>query len=615
MGKKKYRKKAKSKLIGNFAAIFLFFLVCIGIFAMYLLHDLPDVHKIVAREFKPQILIYDQNNVLLARYGESHVKYLSFSQIPSNIINAVISAEDKRFFQHSGVDVLGVIRAYITNIRSMKVVQGGSTITQQLAKIIWLSSEKTLKRKFQELIIAFQLESNFSKEQIIALYLNRVYLGRGNYGIEAASQHYFGKSVSDLGDFEAAFLAALLKAPSKYSAEANFKAALDRAKYVLSNMYKNGYITEADYKRITPPTIVQRGVARGAMNNPYFTDYVINELSSILEVIDCDISVYTTLDISLQERLENKVSDYMKVADEKYNAKQVAAISMQPDGAIKAMVGGYSYTKSQFNRAVLAKRQPGSAFKFFVYLSALENGIDINDVMKDEPISFPQGPSLPKWEPRNYDRKYYGDMTICESFAHSINTITVKLLHIIGIDNVIELASRLGVKSDVPKLLSIALGTSQISLLELTQSYAHIANSGYQTNAYSVLKVVNSENQVLYDYIPSDLNRVISEDVVSDMKVMLKAVVEEGKGKGAKIKGVDIYGKTGTTQDHRDAWFIGFTDELVTGIWMGNDDYTVTKSLTGGKLPATIFKEYHTAHFTKTEHDDSRMGNIFNFFR
>lgn len=595
---KKNVKKRKSgkglgrKVLFNILSIVLFKLILIGILFGYLLSDMPDIEEIAKSVVRPQITIYDAKEVVLAKYGDSKGKSLIYSQIPTCMVNAVIAAEDRRFFSHFGIDIFGIIRAYIANLRAGRVVQGGSTITQQLAKIIWLTPERTIKRKLQEILIAIQLERRFSKEQIMTLYLNRVYLGRGNYGIDAAAAHYFGKSASELNAFESAIIAALLRAPSKYSASQGMGAAISRARYILDKMHESGYITAQEYKSAKPPTIIQHGAHRGALKEPYFADYVLQQLQSLVEGIDGDISVYTTLDLKAQSKLEHAVASHIKEMNAR-GATEVAGLSVEHNGAIKAMVGGSSYIKSQFNRAVQAERQPGSAFKFFVYLAGFEYGLEAQDIFVDEQISLPQGPGLPLWSPRNYDRKYRGAMTLQEAFNSSINTVTVKISQEVGIESVIEIASRLGVQSAIPKLNSIALGTSQMTLYELVQAYAHVANAGYSTRLFGITKIKNRFGEILYEHPSLSDDKVLDSAVVTKMKALLFSVVSNGSGKKASVPGMNVYGKTGTSQDFRDAWFIGFTDELVTGIWIGNDDNSPTKDMLGGVVPALIFKEYN----------------------
>ena len=624
---KAFKKKKKSakinykKLFVALISVAIFTIIVLFMFMAYLLKDLPDIEEMAIKDVRPQVTIYDSNNVILAKYGDFRGETLSYSHIPINMINAVIASEDRRFFDHNGIDIIGIARAHWVNLRAGRVIQGGSTITQQLAKIIYLSPERKFKRKFQEIIIAFELERKFNKEQLLTLYLNRVYLGKGNYGIDAAAKYYFGKHGSDLNLFESAILAGMLKAPSRYSPANNPHLAISRARQVLQLMENEKYVKPGVVNHLKPPAILERGIGRGALKNPYFADYVLGEVPDFIDVSLQDINIYTTLNIKAQSSLEESIAHFAKVGQTQYNASQAAGIAIQTDGAIKAMVGGLSYAESQFNRATSAKRQPGSAFKFFIYLAALQNGINLWDIYTDEPISLPQGKSLPLWKPRNFDRYYRGEMSVEDAFSYSINTVAVKLSEQIGISNVIALAKQLGVTSHIPRLSSIALGTSELTLLELTQSYGHIASDGASLKPYSITKITDANGDIIYEHTLVQPKQIIDSQSVSKMKHLLVSVVENGNGKNARLGDVKVYGKTGTSQDFRDAWFIGFTDDgqgkLVTGIWMGNDDNRPTKSLVGGNLPSKIFQRFnrlvgHIPHVKLTE--DSlpwKESNIF----
>jgi penicillin-binding protein 1A len=559
---------------------------------VYYAHDLPDISIMAQHDRKPQITIYGADEVILAKYGDLRGDTLTYSQIPTNLIQAIITAEDRRFFNHIGIDVLGILRAYSANLLAGKVVQGGSTITQQLAKIIYLSPERTFKRKIQEMLIAFQLERNFSKEQIIAMYVNRVYMGRGSYGMDAAAEYYFGKSIEDITPFECAILASMLKAPTKYAAANNRKLVIDRARYILQEMAEQGYITTDEMRKATPPKFIERGAARGVLKNPYFSDFVLSQVQELVDNPNQDLKVYTTLDVNAQATLEHAAEKVMAENAQKHHASQVAAIAMEPSGAIKAMIGGRSYDGSQYNRAVMAKRQPGSAFKIFVYLAALEDGFTPHDTFEDKPISYSQGKGLPLWTPKNFKNEFRGEMTLSEAFTNSINTVTVQLSEKVGRAKVIHLAKRLGVESSLPNLPSIALGAADLTLLEMTQALAHIANDGIKVRAFAILQIRNANNEVIYEHPGLPTETVIDDSDVATIQNMMRDVVDHGTGRAAKLPGKISYGKTGTTQDHRDAWFIGASDKLVAGIWVGNDDNTPMKGVVGGSLPASIWKGF-----------------------
>ncbi len=603
------RKLNIKRLLVGLLSIIVFCAIIGFLLLAYLLKDMPDIQEIAVRDVRPQITIFDSNGVVLAKYGDFRGETLTYSNIPISMVQAVIAAEDRRFFDHMGIDIIGILRAYFVNMRAGRVVQGGSTITQQLAKIIYLSPERTFKRKLQEIIIAFELERKFSKEQILALYLNRVYLGKGNYGIDAAAKYYFGRSGQDLNEFESAIIAGLLKAPSRYSPSNNPVLSIARGRQVLHQMHDEGFLKDEQFKYQIPPKIVERGVGRGALKNPYFADYVLSEIADLIENTNQDLNVYTTLNLRAQETLEKVVIAHAEQAKTKYNADQIAGLVMEPTGAIKAMLGGVSYQNSQFNRAVMAKRQPGSAFKFYIYLAALENMIDPMDIYIDEPIYIKQGRGLPIWSPRNIDRQYHGEMTMQDAFKRSINTISVKISEKIGVSKVSEMALRLGVMSDIPNFSSIALGTAEMSLLEITQSFAHVANLGRRVRAFGIMKISDGEGSILYEHQRAIPEMVIEPEVNSKMLDLLNLVVTSGSGKRASVNGKITYGKTGTTQEHHDAWFIGFTDDLVTGIWMGNDDSSPTKALGGAGLPSIIFREFNEnvgeIEKTKLTHDST----------
>lgn len=602
---KKQPKRLKiswGKLFVSLFSLGLLLAIILGVVLAYYTKDLPSVEEIARKDVKPSITIYDSKGLILAKYGDHVGDTLTYSQIPQSMVHAVIATEDHRFFNHFGVDLWGIIRANIVNLRSGRLVQGGSTITQQLAKILYLSPEKTLKRKIQEFLIALQLEQKFSKEQIIALYLNKVYLGKGNYGIDAAARYYFGKTAEELDTFESAILAGMLKAPSRYTPSSNPELSIARARQVLQQMHEMGYIDDQTLNHIKPPHIVERGIGRGALHNPYFADFILSEVHDRIESVSHDINIYTTLDLHAQEVLEASASQYYNQMHEKYGVHQIAALLMEPSGAIKAMVGGTSYKESQFNRAVLAKRQPGSSFKFFVYLTAIEHGLKANDTFVDKPISLSQGRGLPKWEPRNFSREYNGEMSIEEAFARSINTIAVQVSESVGRENVIKMAHRLGIESTLHNLPSIALGASETSLLEMTRAFAHIPNKGFSVKSYAILKITDQNGGILYEYAEPFAEKVLSDDTVDGMKGLLQAVVDRGNGKNARLSSTQSYGKTGTSQDHRDSWFIGFTNDLVLGIWTGNDDSSPTNRSVGGVLPAKIFHDFfeHVGTVEKT---------------
>lgn len=615
-GKKKLKKSGKksswsflkSKIIkwifilGFTAAL----IVSSGIYIIS--QDLPNIGRILEENKAPIVTIKDMNGTVLAKYGDIHGASLTYKQIPKHLIEAVLSTEDRRFFSHMGIDPIGLLRAAYFNYRAGRVVQGGSTLTQQLAKISLLTSERTMYRKIQEALLSIEIEKKFSKQQIISMYLNRVYLGRGNYGVDAASKFYFGKNVQDLNLYEAAILAGMLKSPNKLSPANDKEASMKRAKQVLYNMESAGYISVSDIQNISPPRIIERGEARGALHNPYFADYIMEILPDKVGPIERNLTVYTTLDLKLQNNLESALKKALSENGKSRDISQAAAVTIDSLGAIKAWVGGVSYRHSQFDRVYKAKRQPGSAFKLFVYLAALENGVKLTDHFVDHPIS------IGKWRPRNFSRDYQGDMTVKEAFAKSINTIAVQLSEKVGREKVVDIARSLGITEDMPVLPSVALGSAEVTLLQMSNAYASVANKGYKIEPVAILKVYDSGNRLIYSRSPSHGVKVISNDAVNSIWTMMRESVLYGTSKAANIDGVEVYGKTGTSQDYRDAWFFGFADGLTTGVWVGNDDNRSMKNLTGGAVPAVIWKQYILHSISPTKSQDGKKGNIWSLF-
>lgn len=615
-GKKKSKKSGKkskwaflrAKII-KWTLILGFIGGLIGFAAVYLIsQDLPNIGRILEENKSPIVTIKDMNGTVLAKYGDIHGSSLTYKQIPKHLIEAVLSTEDRRFFSHMGVDPIGLLRAAYFNYRAGRVVQGGSTLTQQLAKISLLTSERTMYRKIQEALLSIEIEKKFSKQQIISMYLNRVYLGRGNYGVDAASKFYFGKNVQDLNLYESAILAGMLKSPNKLSPANDKEASMKRAKQVLYNMESAGYISVSDIQNASPPRIIERGEARGALHNPYFADYVMEILPDKVGPIERNLTVYTTLDLKLQSNLESSLKKALSENGKLRDISQAAAVTIDSLGAIKAWVGGVSYKHSQFDRVYKARRQPGSSFKLFVYLAALENGIKLTDHFVDQPIS------IGKWKPRNFSRDYRGDMTVKEAFAKSINTIAVQLSEKIGRDKVVNMAHSLGIIDDIPLLPSVALGSAEVTLLQMSNAYASVANKGYKIEPIAILKVYDSSNRLIYSNSPAHGAKVLSNDTINSIWTMMRESVLHGTSKGANIDGIEVHGKTGTSQDYRDAWFFGFADGLTTGVWVGNDDNRSMKNLTGGSVPAVIWKQYMAQSISPAQPSNGKKGNIWSLF-
>lgn len=557
-------------------------LLIIGaIIVAYYLHDIPQIKQITQELKTPIITILDKNGVLLARIGQNKTSPVTYDKFPTHLIDAVTTVEDRRFQSHMGIDPIGMARAMVTNYSKGRIAQGGSTITQQLAKNMFLTSERTLKRKIQELFIALYLEQKFSKEQIITMYLNNIYMGSGNYGVDAASRAYFDKPVDKINLYEAAMLAGLIKAPSKLSPIANPKLSKERTKQVLQLMVDNNKIdskkAEKNYKLMDKKI----NFSNEKINN-YFTDWIMQQFSDFIEEPEEDIIIKTSFDSKIQTLASDALAFSLNKVGASSKISQGAVIIMDNKGAILAMVGGKDYEVSQYNRAVDAMRQPGSAFKLFVYLAALQMGHEPDEIVVDEPIK------IGKYQPKNFDNNYRGSITIKEAVVDSVNSVAVRLASEVGMDKVINIARRLGVTAKINNDLSSALGSSEISLLELTSSYAHLANDGKIVLPHAIEQIKNKSGKILYARKGNSDNKILSSDVVAKMNDMLIDTVKFGTAKNA-ILSHDVAGKTGTTQNYRDAWFIGYDANYVAGVWVGNDDNTPMKNVSGGKIPAKIW--------------------------
>jgi len=569
---------------------------------MYFIHDLPELDGLGVVEKRPSIVIKSHDGVILANYGDLYGEYLTYEDFPKYLIDALRATEDRRFFDHIGIDFIGLARAFYRNWQAGYIVEGGSTITQQLAKNLFLSPERTIKRKVQEVILALWLEQKFTKEEILTLYLNRVYLGAGTYGVDAAAKRYFQKSARDLTLSESAMIVGLLKAPSRYSPTNSIERARDRAAQVLRNMEHAGFIS---------PELVELGMTfpaqlvtyrTGSLGSYYFADWIMERLPNYIGRIDRDLVITTTLDTTLQRIGEEAIETILSQHSKESRVDQGALVSLSADGAIRAMIGGRDYRQSQFNRVTQAKRQPGSSFKLFTYLTALEEGIDPRSIWMDEPIRIEQAGS-PPWEPQNYTHDYLGEMSMAYAMAMSVNTIAVQVTETVGRNKVIEMARRLGISSELEPHPSLPLGVNEVAPLEMALAYAHIANDGYSVMAYGIQEIHTPDGELVYRRIRSPRGRVLSSQIAKTMRFMLQLTMEEGTGRGAQISGHPTAGKTGTSQDYRDAWFVGFSDKLVTAVWLGNDDATPTKKVTGGNLPAKTW-QYYMHHSLNVEQPD-----------
>ena len=563
---------------------FLWLGLAIGALIFYYALDLPDTDDLWKTGSQPELSIYARDDGLVARRGRRGGRPMRFDDFPSHLVQAVIAIEDRRFFSHFGLDPRGLLRALAVNMRQGRLAQGGSTLTQQLAKNVFLTPERSFKRKVQELLLAFWLEAHFSKQDILALYLNRVYFGSGAYGVQAAAETYFSRPVQNLTRVEAAMLAGLLKAPSRYAPTRDPAAAARRARIVIAAMQDAGFINaELAAEMAGQDIIITNRSTDGAH---YAVDWTLDQLPDFVGRPRADLDVMTTLDRPMQLAAERAINRVLAAQGEARQAGQAAMVVMTPDGAIRAMVGGRAYGKSQFNRAVQARRQPGSAFKPVVYLAALENGLAAGDVFDDAPLS------INGWSPKNYDGRYRGAVTAGEAMAHSLNTVAVQISEQTGRDKVIDMARRLGLSGRLRAHPSLALGTFEVSLLQLTAAYAHFANGGQQVVPHIIQAVISASGQSLYDRLAPVALPVVDGRHIGVLNNMLRAVMTIGTGRAARLDGIALAGKTGTSQNWRDAWFIGYSGALVVGVWVGNDDGAAMARVSGGGLPAEIFAAF-----------------------
>jgi len=558
-----------------------------AILLLVLAPDMPQTSDLLSATKGNEIVILANDGSTLAKIG-SGTRMVTVKELPAHLPQAVLATEDRRFYDHFGMDVIGFARALSANIRSGRIVQGGSTITQQLAKNLWLTPERSIIRKFKELILAIWLEARFEKHQILALYLNRVYLGAGNYGVEAASQHYFGRSARSVNLSEAAILAGLLKAPSRYAPTRNLRRAQKRSAEVLDNMVEAGYLPRrrAEAAKKTRPRLTKS--ATPALIHGYFVDWVEAQIPLFVGRVDGGIVVETTFDPKMQASARSALERALAKHGKKRAVGQGALIAFGSDGAVRAMVGGRSYKTSQYNRAVQARRQPGSAFKPIVFLAALESGLRPESTFRDAPLE------IDGWRPRNFDGTFVGPVTVEYALAKSINTVAVKIAKHVGPKKIIATARRLGITSKLTPDLSLALGASEVSLFEMTAAYLPFANGGLGVFPYGIKSIHTRNGKKLYDRIGDTLGQVVDLHRVGWMNRMLTTAVREGTGRRARVKGREVAGKTGTSQDYRDGWFIGYSADLVAGVWLGNDDNKPTNLVTGGQLPATIWQNFAT---------------------
>ncbi len=553
-----------------------------GVIAYYA-YDLPNVDDAFTATRRPAITILAADGSELVTVGDLYGSAVTLQSIPPALPQAVLATEDRRFYQHFGVDVIGLARAMWVNVQAGRIRQGGSTITQQVAKNLFLAPDRTIKRKVQEVLLAIWLENKFTKDEILTVYLNRVYLGRGTWGVDAAARKYFGRPAVALSTWQSAVIAGLLKAPSRLNPINDPDAASERASVVLNNMVAAGYLTKeaATAAKHEKTRRVATGSGGGSR---YFVDWVLERLPDFVSV-DRDIVVSTTLDPVIQGAADRIMGQTLDGPGKQAAVRQGALVAMTPDGALRAMVGGRSYGQSQFNRATQAKRQPGSAFKPVVYLAGLEAGLGPRSLLEDAPID------INGWKPQNFDKQYHGLMTMEDAISASVNTIAVRIGQHAGWGNVVKTARRLGMTDALAPNPSIALGAAEVSLLSLTGAYAAFANGGMGIWPFGITEIRDRGGNIMYTRAGDGPGRAISPRHAETMNAMLSRVINDGgTGKRARLDRPSA-GKTGTSQDYRDGWFIGYTANLVMGVWMGNDDGAKTKSLTGGGIPADVWRD------------------------
>ncbi len=582
------RQKRRRSLLGRLIRFFFVLgfwgtvVGCLGFAYIWFSLDARGLLQIPERE--PGIMMLASDGTVLSEQGAFFGDTARLSELPDYVPNAVIAIEDHRFRSHYGVDPLGLARAITRNVMAGHMVQGGSTLTQQLAKNLFLTPEKTVRRKAQEAVLAIWLESKFTKDEILQLYLNRVYFAPNANGIEQAAHVFFNKPAAELSIMEAATLAGMLKAPTTYNPTTHPEASAARASLVVDAMVRENFITaeEGQASIVAPSSVVSSDYIPAKQ---YAVDWIAEQLPLLVKSYDQSIVIETTIDPVIQNNAEKSLRKRLQESGKKLGVSEGAVVVLDTTGAVTAMVGGRSYKKSQYNRVTKAKRQPGSAFKPFVYLTAFQDGYRPDSVEIDEPIRYGN------WAPQNYKNKYQGPVTLENAFAQSINTIAAKLAQAVGPENVALTAERLGIMSPLGHDASIALGTSEVTPLELTAAFVPFANGGKAVQPYVVRRITTRGGKVLYERGGDGLGQVVADHELGEMNQLFRAVVQHGTATKAQFGDFDIGGKTGTSQDYRDAWFVGFTPYMVTGVWMGNDDNSPTKNVTGGSLPTLVWRD------------------------
>jgi len=575
---------------------FIWTVIIIAILLAYYSRDLPDIKPRIDNDTETNIEILYSNGEEIKKYGSLNSDIVNYAEFPLYLIDGLVATEDRKFFRHSGFDYFGIMRAAIVNLKSRHIKQGGSTITQQLSKMLLKNSKKTLKRKVQELLLAFQLEKKLTKEEIITMYLNKAYFGAGKYGIRDAAKFYFNKSVPQLDLEESAMLIGLLKAPSKYSPQNDPILSKQRTKQIITNMYNAKLLSKEEYENYLDTylnSIIEATInsEEGLNEEMYFADWIKSQIPDYTNEVNIEIK--TTLNQKVQNTIESSIRIFTEKYKDKLKNSQIAVIALSKDGAILGMTGGINYSKSEFNRAIYAYRQAGSSFKLFVFLAGIrEKDFNPRTIFKDEPVA------VGNWFPENYGGKYYGNVSMKTAFAKSLNSVAIQISEYSGVRNVAKLAKKMGILSEIDKGdPTIALGTTQVNLLELTSAYAVIINDGNAVIPYSIVEIKNKDdNNIIYKRRTAGLSKILDQKEIDYMKEMMHEVVVSGTGKNARIESfVDkgeccIGGKTGTSQNYSDAWFIGYANDMVVGVWIGNDDNTSMGKTTGGTLPSILWK-------------------------
>jgi len=586
------------------------------------LPNLPDKAAMWDLNKKDNSTILDMNGLEIGHRGPYLGRPLKLSEMPAFLPQAFLAIEDERFYKHTGIDRKAIFRAFFENTKAGRTVQGGSTLTQQLVKNMLLTPDQNYRRKFQEMWLAYEMEKRLSKPEILELYLNRIDLGNRAFGVEAAAQRYFGKSATSISLAEAAMLAALPKAPSRYNLVENYAGAHERSKLVLRRMLSNNFITvlELNEAETNKPVIAAQGespIDPAYIGHAY--DRITERANELIGHKHKDLIIKTTLNPALQKSAHIALTKTLDIHGKKKKIQNGALVSIDTQtGAIRALIGGRDYNSSKFNRAIQAKRQPGSSFKAFVYAAALEHGFTPGTVRIDEPTE------IGEWAPENYTRRYRGPMTMREAFKLSINTIAAQVGAEVGPSNIAELARRFGITTNMRPTYSIALGSSETTLLDMTAAYMVFANEGKRRPPYLIESIIDTSGTQLYKRRKRAPEQVYAIPYARQMNGMLRDVIDSGTGHGAQLGTRQAAGKTGTSQDYRDAWFIGFTAHYTTGVWMGNDDNTPTKKITGGLLPVDVWKAYmRAAHKNKKRRPinapdplikDDRTRNLIVFY-